>query len=248
MAPVIVHQVVIPTLVGSSAEREVGIRHGLDVPDTIALLLKGIRPITAQSLGNGVTQSRAPETHADEVSLLVSGLAIYEAVTAMQDREVVDEVKVTGNGGELELGSTRDGLNGVEGLELLGIDGWQVGLARMSGGAQERDAAEVHDKLAILVEEDRAAVVAGAVGAYRQHGSRWHLRWDWKDLQCEWPVLTGQDPKQVRSSGSQNVVDGGSRCNDTLPSHGSRASSKPGDDVSRLLVVESLVHLVSRSC
>lgn len=100
------------------------------------------------------------------MALLVSGRpsAIDETVPAVQDREVVDEVHVAGLGGELELGGAGDGLNGVEGLNLLGVEGGQVGLAGMGGGAQEGDAAEVYYELGVLVEEYWAAVVAGAVG------------------------------------------------------------------------------------
>lgn len=133
------------------------------MPDTIAVLLEGIRPITVQGLGDSVTQSCASEAHADEVALLVSRHAIDKSIPAMQDREVVDEVQITLLGGELELGSTRDGLNGVKCLDLLGVEGGQVSLARVSQGAHERNTAKVHDELAVEMEENGAAMVPRAV-------------------------------------------------------------------------------------
>lgn len=187
------------------------------MPNTIAILLKGIRPVTVQGLGDGVTQRRTSKTHADEVTLLISGSAIDEAIPAMQDREVVDEVHITLLGGELEFGSTCNGLDSVQCFDLLGVEGWQASLARMSQGAHERDTAKVHDKLAVEMEENRAAMIS-------REGKR--------------PILTGQDSDEIRSGSSQKVVDGGSGGNDTLPARSGRASSEPGYDVSRLLIVE----------
>lgn len=68
-----------------------------------------------------------------------------------------------------------------------------------------------------------------------------------RDLQGEGPVLAGQDPDEIRPCGYQNVVDGGSRCDDTRATCDGRASSEPRDDISGLLIVKRLSYVVSRA-
>lgn len=50
----------------------------------------------------------------------------------MQHGQVVDEVNVTSLGGKLELGGPGNSLYGIQSFNLLGVEGGQATLARVS--------------------------------------------------------------------------------------------------------------------
>lgn len=95
--------------------------HGLDMPHLVGLLFEGIRPLPAQTRRDRPAEGGTPQTHADQMSL---GRPIVDKpVAAVQHRQIVDEVDVTGLGGELELGGASDGFNGIQGFNLLSVEG-----------------------------------------------------------------------------------------------------------------------------
>lgn len=97
------------------------------------------------------------------MALLVGLGTIHEALTAMEYREIVDEVDVAGLGLNLKLRGLRDGFNGVESLDLTrGQLGQRAG-SRMSRASGKGGTAEVDDHPAVVMEKNGAAVETRSV-------------------------------------------------------------------------------------
>ena len=105
----------------------------------------------------------APETHANQVTLLVQGLTVHEPLSTVKDGQVVDEMHVASLGLDLELGGLRNRLDGIQRLLLLACQCGEVAGSGVSLVAKERSAAEIHDQLAFLMEDDGAAMKLGPV-------------------------------------------------------------------------------------
>lgn len=136
-------------LIGVAAQREESRGHGLEVEDAVACCAKGLRPLARQRFWHARV---ARQTKAHQVPLV--GLVIHEAVAAVQDGRVVDEVEVARLRRKLKLKRTRDGLDGLESLDLLAVESREVSLAGMSGRAHQRRASKVDGQPAVLVEQD----------------------------------------------------------------------------------------------
>lgn len=122
-------------------------------------------------------------------------------------------------GPEAKLSGPGDGLNGIQSLLLLGAQTRQVSLARIGQGSQKGSTSEVEKNLAIVIENDRAALVA-------RQGKR--------------PVACSQDTDQVGAGGAQDIVDCGGRGNNTSATVGSDVSGQPGHNITTILRVEGL--------
>lgn len=124
--------------------------HRLNVPHLVGLLFKSIGPFPAQTRGYRPAECGTPQTHANQMSL--GGPVVDKAITTVKNGQVVDEVNVTGLGGELELSGASDGFDGIQGFNLLCVKSRQASLAGVSSRSQERSTAKIHDKLATLVK------------------------------------------------------------------------------------------------
>lgn len=80
-----------------------------------------------------------------------------------------------------------------------------------------------------------------SVGAWNNSNPATHLG----HSQGKRPVAAGENPDKVRAGGSQDIVDCCSRRNNTFTTGSSRSSGEPRNDVSGLLVVKGLTHIVS---
>lgn len=149
---------VVTSLIRHSTEDEESFRHGLNVPSPVSVLVKGIEPLSAELLGDGPPAAAVAEEHAHEMTLLAGVPTIYEALAAMEDHQVVDEVDVAGLGLDLELSGLSDCLNCIEGLTLTGVQLGQCLGTRMRWAADEWGTTEVDDDPVIVVEQDGAAV------------------------------------------------------------------------------------------
>lgn len=194
-----------------------------------------------QSGGNGPALSGAAKTHADEVALLRG--TVNKALTTVEDGQVVDEMNVAGLSLNLHLRSPSNGLNRIQSLHLTAGKGWEVLGPGMSLIAEESSTAKVHNQPVILVENDRTALEARTAG--RQGGGQPQSSTNGKpvrsnNLQRKWPIRASQGTDDIRASGRKNVVNGVGRGNNTLSAGSSSAASQPADDISSLLMVESL--------
>lgn len=153
------------SLVRVLSQRECIARHGLEVPGLCQILLEGIVPVPLELGGDGPSHRRASKSHTNQVSLLLLGLAIGEALTTMKNGQVVDEVHVTGLCLDLELSGLCDGFNEVKCLLLAIIGLRQMLGSRMGGIAEKRRSAKVHDEARTLLEDDWAALEMRAVSS-----------------------------------------------------------------------------------
>jgi len=128
------------------------------VPNPARLLVERLVPLALQLRRDGPAVRRAPQAHADQVALLVGSLAVAEALAPVEDAKVVDEVHISGLRLDLQLRGPRDGLDGIQRLELARRDGREVTRARMSLVSDQGRTAEVHDELRVVIEDDRSAV------------------------------------------------------------------------------------------
>lgn len=80
-----------------------------NMPLQVGLLLKSIRPFWTQTLRDGPAEGGVPQTHADQMSL--GGTVVNKLIATVYERQVINEVNITGPSRESELGRTGDGVN-----------------------------------------------------------------------------------------------------------------------------------------
>lgn len=184
---------------------------------TVSLVVVGVRPLAVES-GNLGAVDGVREPHPDHVT--TSG-TISEAITTVEDMHVGDAVDVTWLGGEGELGGASDLLNGVQSLHLLHREHREVGLAGVGSRTQEGCAAEVelHRTVLRVAKDDRATLVT---------------------RKLKRPVTGSQDANQIRTGGSQDVVDRAGRRDDTVATGLSSSTSEPSHGIGTLLSVVGL--------
>ena len=134
-------------LIGVLTEWEERLRHWLNVPDTTMLLVKVVFPLTAKLLRERPTMLRAAEAHADQVALLHGRSSVLEALAAVENGEIVDEMHIAGLSEDLQLCSFCNSLDGIEGLNLAGRDTGEARRARVDAVAEKGRPTKVHDHL-----------------------------------------------------------------------------------------------------
>lgn len=151
------------TLVCVLSQRECIARHGLEVPGLGQVLLEGIMPVPLELSGNGPSHLGASKPHAHEMPLLLLDLAIGEALAAVKDSQVVDEVHVTGLSLDFKLSSLCNGLDEIQSLLLALIGLGQMLRSRVCSIAEKRCPTKIHDEARILLEDDRTTLEMRAV-------------------------------------------------------------------------------------
>lgn len=126
------------------------------MPGLVPLLGEGSIPFLLKLLREFPAKLGAAKTNANQVTLGL--VTVDECLAAVENGEVVDKVHIASLGGDLQLGCLGNRLNGIEGLDLTLRERWQGLGPRVSRVTQQRGSTEVHDKVGIAMENDRAAV------------------------------------------------------------------------------------------
>lgn len=71
-------------------------------------------------------------------------VVVHKSIATVQNRRVIDEVKIAALGRKFKFSGTRNRFDGVEGFQLLITDNRQVSLSGMSRGADERCAPKIY--------------------------------------------------------------------------------------------------------
>lgn len=92
---------------------EEAVRHGLQMPHCWLALREGLAPFAAKLGRDAPPHIVISESHSHQVPLLGRILTVDEAFSAVQYRQVVDEVDIARLGTHLQLGRPADGLDGI---------------------------------------------------------------------------------------------------------------------------------------
>lgn len=136
------------------------------MPRSLPRLPKRLLPRALELTGDAPALLGAAQAHAHEVPpcALRGVRMVLERAAPVQQRQVVDEVQVARQRGDLELRRGGDCLQGGEGGALGGAEFREGVRARVRGGAEERAGGEVDDEPRVEVVEDRAVVEGWAGG------------------------------------------------------------------------------------
>lgn len=151
------------SLVWLGSQREVPSGHGLEVPHLGSSGSKSLVPLELKASRGFPSHLVVTESHADKVSALIGLCAVDKARASVEHSQIVDEVHVTCLGAELKLGCLCNFLDRIQSLNLVGGEGGQIGRSGVGCASHESGPTEVGDQSAIFVEEDRSALVLGAV-------------------------------------------------------------------------------------
>lgn len=88
------------------------------MPRSVRVLLESVKPVALELIWDGPAQLAVAKDHAHKVALLMRPFPVNKAFPAVEDHKVVDEVHVSGLGLDFELRGLRDGLDGIQGLDL----------------------------------------------------------------------------------------------------------------------------------